>query len=218
MYRVKLMAFDLDGTLVESIHDLQDSVNYVLARFGLKPLREEEVRGFVGDGVRMLVARSLRAAGVETDFKLVDEALDIFRSHYLEHCLDTTALFPEVAETLEHFKNKILAVVTNKPALFARRILEGLGVAHYFSDILGDGNSNELKPDPWSLVFLLEKHDILPSEAVMVGDGKNDISAARRAGYKSCAVTYGNTKREILEELKPDFICDSFADLKKIFE
>jgi len=216
MKAIEMMVFDLDGTLVRSLDDLTASVNHTLGSFGLPPLRPEMVRTFVGDGTLMLIRRSLKAVGQE-DGELEMQAYKRFKEYYTAHCLDKTCLYPGVEETLEHFRGKVLAVSTNKPHGFARQILEGLGAAQLFADIMGDGNSPHLKPHPWALQYLMEKHRVEPSRTVMVGDGPNDILCARNAGTLCCAVGYGTTDAAVLRGMKPDFFCETFSELKSLF-
>jgi phosphoglycolate phosphatase len=217
MKAIEMMVFDLDGTLIRSLDDLAASVNHALAVLGLSPLQAGIVATFVGDGTLMTVQRALNSAGQE-NMDLLMRAYNIFKEYYTAHCLDNTRLYPGVEETLRHFQGKALAVSTNKPHIFARQILEGLGVAHFFADIMGDGNSPHLKPHPWALESLMEKHRVKPEKTVMVGDGRNDILCARNAGTLCCAVGYGTTEPAVLREMKPDFFCETFTELTNLFK
>ena len=217
MKTIKMMVFDLDGTLISSIDDLTASVNHALTALGFSPLGKDKVRTFVGDGTLMTMRRALKAVGHNED-ELALKAYKLFEEHHTVHCLDQTRLYPGVEEIFQHFQKKVLVVSTNKPHGFARQILEGLGVARYLADIMGDGNSLRLKPDPWALIYLMEKHGIEPAYTVMVGDGGNDIQCARKAGTLCCAVGHGNTEPSVLLKMKPDFFCRSLPELKNIFE
>jgi len=214
---VEMMVFDLDGTLIRSLDDLTASVNHALTVLGFPSIEASRVKTFVGDGTLMTVRRAMKSVGQE-DGDLVMRAYELFKKHHTVHCLDNTCLYPGVEETLKHFQGKILAVSTNKPHGFARQILQSLGLTHYFADIMGDGNSPHLKPHPWVLEYLLEKHKVRPENTVMVGDGSNDILCARNAGTLCCAVGYGTTEPAVLRDMGPDFFCETFPEIKSLFE
>lgn len=190
MRRVELVVFDLDGTLVDSAGDLAAAVNATLRHFSpaALPVPLEKVRAFVGDGAAMLVARTLAAAQVDVPKEV---ALPVFLENYRTRLLDTTALYPGVRESLDALRDRTLAVLTNKPGVMSRRILEGLGVADRFARICGAGDVPAKKPDPAGLLMLLADAGIPPAAAVLVGDSAIDVRTGRAAGVRTVGVTYG---------------------------
>jgi len=209
--RVDLVVFDLDGTLIDSAGDLAASVNAALQRLSPRslPVSLERVRTFIGDGAAMLVARTLAAAGVSVS---PDAALPVFLECYSERLLDTTVLYPGVAEALDALRDRTLAVLTNKPGEMSRRILEGLGVAGRFARICGAGDVPAKKPDPAGLRMLLDEAGIPPSGAALVGDSAIDVRTGRAAGVRTVGVTYG-LDRDSLRASPPDDLIDDLREL-----
>jgi phosphoglycolate phosphatase len=187
----RLAVLDLDGTLVDSLGDLHASVNHALAAVGLPPRSLEEVRGFVGEGARRLLERSV---GARAD--LLDPALEAWRVHYEAHLLDRTRPYPGIEAALRG-AGRELAVLTNKPGAMARRILEGLGLAPRFRAVVGGGEAPR-KPDPGGLRALMAEAGAGPGETVLVGDSRVDVETGRAAGVRVVAVTWGLGRREEL--------------------
>jgi phosphoglycolate phosphatase len=187
---IRLVVFDLDGTLVDSIGDIATALNAALAQItpGVPALPVPRVRAFVGDGARLLVARGLEAAGLQV---ALDEALPVFVDAYRRHLLDTTTLYPGVRETLERLSTRRLAVLTNKPGEMSRAILSGLGVARRFFRIVGGDDAPRHKPDPQGLLELMRVCDCTAEETMIVGDSAVDVRTGRAAGVRSVGVTYG---------------------------
>jgi len=185
-----LLVFDLDGTLVDSARDLASATNAALARVapGRRPIPQGVVRSFVGEGARLLIERSLRHMGLDLS---PDDVLPVFFECYGEHLLDTTVLFPGVAEALDALSGRTLAVLTNKPGTFSRRILDGLGVAPRFARIWGAGDVPERKPDPAGLLRLVEELGAPTATTWMIGDSAVDARPARAAGVRMAGVTWG---------------------------
>ncbi|BDU72744.1 HAD family hydrolase [Mesoterricola silvestris] len=180
--------FDLDGTLVDSRADLATGVNLTRVDLGLPPLDPAQVAGFVGDGVRKLLTRSLP----ECPGRL-EEALELNRGHYGRHLLDATRLYPGAGAALEAVRAKgfRLAVVTNKPREFTLPILEGLGILDLFTAVVAGGDCPSLKPDPEPLLLALERCACGPEGSWIAGDHHTDLEAGRRAGLKRCLCRYG---------------------------
>jgi phosphoglycolate phosphatase len=203
---VRVAVLDLDGTIVDSFADLAGSVNHALRQVGLPPRPLAEVRGFVGEGARLLLERA-----VAPSLHLLDPALAAWWEHYEAHCLDHTVLFPGVAEALEG-AGRVLAVHTNKPGRLARKILSGLGVAHRFAAILG-GDEAERKPDPTGTLGLIARLGGRPDDAVFIGDSLIDARTAAAAGVPFVAVTWGFGARDDLRAAHPVALVDRVADL-----
>ncbi len=206
---VRALFFDLDGTLIDSRLDLAASVNATLVYMGHAPLADDVIFGYVGKGAPALVERVLGEGATEED---VRRGLDYFLSYYGAHMLDHTVIYPGVCEGLERLKEYELAVLTNKPVRFSKRILEGLGLARYFRVVYGGNSFETKKPDPQGANALLRDLGVSPLEAMMVGDSDVDVRTARNAGTWVCGVTYGLGAAG-LDSCPPDLLLDSLADL-----
>lgn len=220
MRSVKCMLFDLDGTLIDSRSDLARSVNLMLRDLGRSPLDEETIAGFVGDGVPVLVRRSLTAT--DPMRRAPDETthatgIRLMRDHYGDQMLVSTRLFPGVAETLDLFRGKRKAVVTSKELRFTRAILDRFEILDCFDCIIGGDSLRERKPDPAPVAAALERLDASPGDAVMVGDSENDIYAGCKAGTSTCAVSYGFRSAEQLRLTSPDVLIATFGELCDFF-
>jgi phosphoglycolate phosphatase len=201
----RLAVLDLDGTLVDSLDDLHASVAHALAEVGLPPRSREEVRGFVGEGARRLLERA-----VAPHAHLVEPALAAWRVHYEAHCLDHTRAFPGL-EALLAGAPCALAVLTNKPGALARRILDGLGLLARFAAVVG-GDEAPRKPDPAGLLGIMARVGAAREETVLVGDGRADVAAARAAGVRMIAVTWGlGTRAELAAAGATTFVDDAAA-------
>jgi len=215
---VNLMLFDLDGTLIDSRTDLANSINLMLADLGRPALDEAIVGSFVGDGVRVLVRRSLTATDPNHQPPAVDlhaKGVELMHSHYAQEMFKTTHLYPKVAETLAALENKLKAVVTSKESRFTKQILEHFDIARYFHAIVGGDTTPARKPDPAPVLEALRLLDGSASDAVMIGDSENDINAGRAAGTRTCGVTFGFRTAEQLRVCKPDALVDHFDQLRE---
>ena len=211
---VRVLIFDLDGTLIDSKLDLALSMNATLEFMGRAPLPHETVYSFVGNGAPVLVRRSLNegaAAGEITDAD-VNRGLAYFLSYYRAHMLDNTVPYPGVREGLDLLASRSMAVLTNKPVKFSEAILAGLGLARYFRYVYGGNSFEKKKPDPMGVNVLLRDLDSRQEGAMMVGDSEVDVRTARNAGIWACGVTYGLGATG-LRANSPDLLIDSLADL-----
>ncbi len=222
--RLRLLVFDLDGTLIDSAQDLCNSVNATLKECGWAPIEDRAIASFVGNGTPMLMRRSLAmAAGVAAD--AVDEeqfkrAYAFFLQYYREHKLDFTYAYDGVLEALKALrelhdapgaKPRTMAVLTNKPVRPARGICEGLGLADYFSHIYGGDSFPVKKPDPLGLRTLMEETGAAPEETVMIGDSQVDVETARNAGAWSIGCAFGFGPQNLMKT-PPDVVVDSAAE------
>lgn len=211
---VKLLIFDLDGTLIDSAQDLALSVNAMREQMGLPRLRHEEIATFIGHGVLNLVRRSL---GEQAPEEKVQEALNFFLAYYREHMLDNTVPYPGVVPALNELKDRHLAVLTNKPIRFSELILQGLGMADYFRYIYGGNSFEQKKPDPIGALRLMSDLQVPPREAMIIGDSDTDVLTGRNAGIWTCGVTYG-FGAYTLEKAPPDFIIDDLLRLPRMLD
>lgn len=206
---VRLVVFDLDGTLVDSKVDLANSVNYALGAFGVPPLPHETIYSYVGNGASMLIQRSLGTARRA----ILPRVLETFLAHYREHLLDTTVPYPGVRESLEaHSGRFAMAVLTNKPVDMTRTILSGLSLSGHFVDVRGGDSFGTKKPNPEGLLRILADRGIPAAESLMVGDSANDVLAGKGAGVPTCGVTYGLGPEGFVEH-SPDFTIHRFPEL-----
>ena len=217
-FRVGCLLFDLDGTLIDSRGDLTSSITLMLAEMGHAPVSNERVVSFIGEGVRALVERTLRASQKqEPESSEIDYALDIFRRHYSAHLLDQTHVYPEVHETLAHFRHLPKAVVTNKPYDFTMTILEGLDLHSHFAVVLGGDSLTERKPAPQPLLEAARRCGCSPTECVMVGDSRVDLLAGRAAGMLTCGFVAGFSGRAELAAAQADVLIERFGELRILF-
>jgi len=213
MIPISLLIFDLDGTLVNTLEDIAASVNYTLARLGSPLLPLDTVRQYVGDGIEMLMSRSL--GGRE---RRLDDAVSLYKDHHRRNLVVRSALYPSVRETLEHFKSLPLAMISNKSAEFIGPLLDGLGIGQYFKLIIGADAGLPLKPAPDAVLRILSELRVRQERAAIVGDGTSDILAGRAAGVLTCAVTYGFRSEDELRKAGPDYLIHELSELKTLFK
>jgi phosphoglycolate phosphatase len=206
---VRVLIFDLDGTLIDSKTDLVRSVNATLKHFGREPLDAELISSYVGKGAPLLVRRALGNGFSEAQFA---EGLKYFLSYYREHMLDNTLPYMGVQEALDLLQNRSLAVLTNKPVRFSREILKGLGLLKYFRYVHGGNSFERKKPDPVGVEAILNDFAAGARETMMVGDSEVDIQTARNAGTWACGVTYGFGNVRSAESI-PDLLVGNLRDL-----
>ncbi len=213
--RIKLLIFDLDGTLIDSKQDLVASSNHTRSVVGLPPLDASIISSYVGDGARTLIQRLLDDS---TDEARIDQALEIFLKYYRAHMLDHTGLYPGVREALEQLAAgrigaaPIMTVLTNKPVRFSRMILDGLDAARYFRFIYGGNSFETKKPDPLGANTIMDEVRISPGQTLMIGDSAVDVLTGRNAGISTCGVTYG-LGSERLKEVPVDVLIDDLREL-----
>jgi phosphoglycolate phosphatase len=213
---LKLLVFDLDGTLADTRHDLAMSVNHALQATGHGRIPLAAVSGFVGDGARNLIRRSLAAAvtGAVPEDE-VEAALNSFLEHYAAHCLGETSAYPGVSSALDRLPGYAKAVLTNKPAAPARTILAGLKLASHFRMVLGGDNPHGRKPDPAGLMHIMATETAAPDETVLIGDGIQDLRAARNAKTHFLGFLGGIGSAAALRSENPEAV---FEDMNRLPE
>lgn len=206
--------FDLDGTLLDTLGDLTAAVNHGLSACGLPTRTEAEVRTFVGDGVKELIARSCPANADEATKEAV---LAAYLPYYAAHNMDLTAPYAGVMALLSDLRAQGVktAVVSNKHDAGTQALC-----AHYFDGLLdlavGGGNIRPLKPAPDSLLYAIAQLGVAPNHVWYVGDSVQDVMTAHNAGVKCVAVTWGFQDRHRLEAENPTLLADTAAELRKV--
>jgi phosphoglycolate phosphatase len=211
------IAFDLDGTLVDSAPDLLETLNLVLVESRLGPITAADARGMFGGGARALIERGLAYHGVRPATSDVDRMQQRFLAHYEDHLADKSVPYPGAADALQVLaaQKANLVVVTNKFERFSIKLLAALGLAKYFAVIAGPDTFNLRKPDPGHLLRAVEKAGGAAAATVMVGDSAVDVATARAANVPVIAVSYGY--RSVGgEELGADRLIDRLSDVPAV--
>lgn len=215
---IRLVIFDLDGTLIDSRLDLINSVNAMLRHVNRPELPGEVVASYVGDGAPMLVRRAL---GDPEDERFFRNALEYFLSYYREHKLDHTVVYEGIPEALRRIQAsgaaRKLAVLSNKPVNPSRAIVEALGLAPFFVHVYGGNSFETKKPDPLGVKTLLNQTNTSPENAMIVGDSSVDVLTGRNAGIATCGVTYGFAPHTLCE-VQPDVTVESPKQLGELFQ
>ena len=219
-HSIKLVIFDLDGTLIDSRLDLVHSVNAALRHIGRPSLPDDVIASYVGDGAPILIQRAL--GGDSVDQATVRQGLQFFLSYYREHKLDHTTVYDGVHHALAAIHRssngtpRKMAVLSNKPVVPSRAIVEALGLAPFFTQIYGGNSFATKKPDPEGALKLLEETGVPPHQAVIVGDSHVDIETGRNAGLYTVGVTYGFAPHT-LPATPPDILVDFPHELSELF-
>lgn len=215
---IKLIAFDLDGTLLDSVPDLTVAVDNAMQAMNKPGVSEAQVRQWVGNGADSLVARAL-SQSIQIAPELPDElklkARSLFDHFYAACGHNQSTLYPMVKESLSALQQQgyKLAIITNKPYQFVPEILAQHQIADQFVDVLGGDTLEKRKPDPMPLFYLMDKHQLTCEQVIMVGDSKNDILAAKNANIVSVALPYGYNHGEPIELAEPDYLIEDLSHL-----
>ncbi|TNC80914.1 MAG: phosphoglycolate phosphatase [Oleiphilus sp.] len=211
----RLVIFDLDGTLVDSVRDLKSALDDMHHALGMPLADTEQVRRWVGNGAQMLVRRALSydLEPSPLDEERYAQAYQLFLEAYRQHNGEAAELYEGALELVSRLQaaSVAVAIVTNKPARFTGPLLDQLGLQVPF--VLSGDSLAHKKPHPLPLLTCLDHFECSPDEAVMVGDSSSDILAAKAAGLKSVGVSYGYNHGVSISELKPDLIVDSLTEL-----
>jgi phosphoglycolate phosphatase len=218
---IKLVIFDLDGTLIDSRLDLVHSVNAALRHIGRDPLPDDLIASYVGDGAPILIQRAL--GGEAVDDAIVRQGLQYFLSYYREHKLDHTTVYEGIREALASVQQssngmpRKMAVLSNKPVGPSRAIVEALGMGAFFTQIYGGNSFATKKPDPEGARKLLEESGVNPEETAIVGDSHVDVETGQNAGLWTVGVNYGFAPHT-LKENPPDVLVDTPHELAQVFD
>lgn len=212
--RYRAVLFDLDGTLVDSYTALAEAVNHARRTHGLHELSSARIKEFVGDGIERLLQRAFERTDVPRT------VLDAFESRYDEVCCGESKILADVDATLQSLADLgvEMAVCTNKPTVFSKKILDFLGLSRYLRAIVGPDMAGARKPEAKHLLFTLDTVHCAPDEALFVGDMPIDVRAARNSGIDVAVVATGSSTREQLAASEPDHFLERFADLLKIVQ
>ena len=209
--KIKMLIFDLDGTLLYTLEDLADSVNFALEKCNLEKRSLDEIREFVGNGVYKLIERA-----VGENKEKVTECFEIFKDHYSKNSTNKTKPYNSAVETLKKLKKKNfkLAVLSNKPDDEVKKLSK-----LYFGDIfdisLGESVNFPKKPDPAALLNILKISDVSLDEAIFIGDSEVDIQTAKNAKMPCYSVSWGYKTVDFLQKNGAEIIFDNFSDLYK---
>ena len=217
---ILLVIFDLDGTLIDSRLDLVHSVNAALRHIGRPELPEHVIASYVGDGAQILIQRAL--GGEQVDEAIVRQGLEFFLTYYRAHKLDHTTVYEGIIDALAAIERPVsgqrrkLAVLTNKPVIPSRAIIEALRMKKFFLQIYGGNSFATKKPDPEGARKLLEECRVRAEHAVIIGDSHTDVETGHNAGIWTVGVTYGFAPQS-LADAKPDVIVDHPRELMELF-
>ncbi|ANJ67663.1 phosphoglycolate phosphatase, bacterial [Halothiobacillus diazotrophicus] len=214
-FNPKMVLFDLDGTLIDSVPDLHRAVNMMQRELGLPERAEADVRNWVGNGIEPLVDRALTntlAGGA--DRELFARAFEIFKPAYAETNGKYSRIFPGVQEGLDHVRSLGLsmACVTNKATAFTLPLLEETGLLAQFETVIAGDTLPMKKPDPAPLCYAAGWFRVRPRESLMIGDSISDVKAARAAGFSIICMSYGYNHGEDIRNYNPDVVIDSMAE------
>ena len=213
---IRALAFDLDGTLVDSVPGLADAVDRALNAMKLPAAGAPRVATWIGNGADIMVERALNwALQRQPEADELRDSRALFDKFYGETAETGTTLFPHVASTLEKLSSAGLpmALVTNKPTPFIAPLLRSLGIEQHFSLIIGGDDVAAKKPHPAPLFLVLGQFGLLPQELLFVGDSRNDILAAKAAGCPCVGMSFGYNYGESIATSEPNLVLDDFNDL-----
>lgn len=208
---IKIIIFDLDGTLVDSSVDICHAINYAIEGTGVGPVTVEETITLIGEGVSRLFEKLIEKEKMTADKELL---VARYLDYYSAHLVDNTTLYPGVKETVENLAGYRKVVITNKRRDASAKILEAFGIAKYFDFIAGSDTTPGKKPSPVPIQYVLTKFKTRTEDAVIIGDSNYDIEAGKAAGIKTIAVTYGYRPLSVLQGA--DYIVNSMPEVINI--
>jgi phosphoglycolate phosphatase len=216
----RMLLIDLDGTLVDSVPDLAYCVDGTLQALGMPSAGEAAVRNWVGNGVERLLRRALTGQMEgEPEEGLINRARPLFMALYEKNISVRSRVYAGVREGLEDFRKRAfrLGCVTNKAARFTEPLLRDLGLDHYFEIVVSGDSLPQQKPHPMPLLHAAEQLGVDCQDALMVGDSRSDVKAARAAGFQVVCVTYGYNHGEDIRTYRPDAVIDALDEIPALF-
>ena len=222
LFNPKLVLIDLDGTLVDSVPDLAYSVDQTMLELGLPTRGEAAVRTWVGNGVKTLVERALtNDLHTPADPLELEKTLAVFMRIYADNTSQRSRVYPGVLAGLDFLQscnNLKIACVTNEAEQFTHKLLRDLGLNERFALIISGEKKKKKKPHPLLLLYAAEQLGVATADSLMIGDSKSDVKAARAAGFKIIAVSYGYNHGEDIRDYQPDAVIDSFQELTTLIQ
>lgn len=207
---IKLIIFDLDGTLVDTSIDITNALNYAMKPYGLKNLTVDDTVKMVGEGITRLIEKLLGDEKIQAG----DDVIKKFLDYYSEHLIDYSSVYPHVRETLDKLDGYKKAVISNKREYLSTELLGKLDLLKYFDLVIGSDTTSEKKPSAIPVIHAVTKLGVGPQESIMVGDSNYDIEAGKKTGVKTVAVTYGYRERQYLKDA--DYMIDSIEELLEL--
>ena len=204
---IKLIIFDLDGTLVDSLVDITNAVNYAVKPIGMDGQSEESIRALVGGGISGLLSQLVGEGGTA----FLDAAVDRFVSYYNEHTVEHTLVYDGVEDVLKELSSHNMGVISNKREVLVKKIVSELGLDPYLGQIYGSDSAEEKKPSPVPIIKMMEYFGVAAGDTMIVGDGEADIGAGQAAGITIVSVTYGYRTKEQLSGA--DYYIDDVKEL-----
>lgn len=216
----QLIAFDLDGTLADSLPGIAAAIASLEDDLGLPHYDAGEVRDWIGHGVKRLVEQRLQAAGRAASATRVREAQTFFMACYRETSVSGVSLYPGVSETLDTLSaaGYRMVCITNKPGELTGPVLETLGIRDHFEVVIGGDTLARKKPDALPLLHAAREIGVAAAASVMVGDSETDVRAARAAGFVAVGVDYGYNHGRPIQTARPDHVVSSFTELPTLLE
>ena len=208
---IRLVIFDLDGTLIDSIADITDALNRALRPYGVKNLARDEVAGMIGEGAEKLVRKVVAKYNLALD---VEEVVKSYNDNYSSHLTDNTALYAGAIEALEDLKDCRKALVSNKSEAFSRRILKEFGLEKHFDMVVCADTLPERKPSPMPILYVTSTLGVRPEDTLIVGDSEIDILAGKASFIRTVALTHGYGKPGFHEDA--DFVITTLSQLKNV--
>jgi phosphoglycolate phosphatase len=210
---IRVIIFDLDGTLVDSSIDICHAINYALEGLNVPAVTVPETISLIGEGIARLFEKITDIYNIHSDKELLVQR---FLEHYSAHLVDNTTVYPGVMDTLKALNGYHKIVISNKREDLSVRVLERLGISKYLDLVVGSDTTPEKKPSPVPIRYVLSKFGISPEEAVIIGDSNFDIEAGKAAGITTIAVTYGYRAPSVLQGA--DYIINTMPEVVRIIE
>ena len=212
---IKLLIFDLDGTLVDTRQDVANSFNHALNEYGLHSRSLEEITRAVEEGIEKLIEKCISSCSSKTNLNK-KKILQLFRNHYQVHCVYNSAPYPGVMDFLEKHAHLKMAVLSNKPERYCRIIFKRLKMSSFFSAVVGGDTVSGKKPDPSGARSILKSFNLPGEQALMIGDSAPDVLAARSAGMPCVGILNGMGMKEPLLAAEPEYMIDGFSQLEEL--
>ena len=217
---IKLCIFDLDGTLVNSIYDLADGMNYAISKRGFETHDYEKYKKMVGNGISVLADRAMVIPVGSADPEMKEAILADFRAYYKVHCMDKTLPYENIKELLDELdkRNIMYSVMSNKDDGFSKKIVKALFPENEFASIWGKRDGFERKPSPQAVWTLIDELNVKKDECLYIGDSDVDVMTAQNAGLRFCGVKWGFRSVEELKDAGAKFIAETPFDILTVID